>query len=620
MAAGLPATAAPHHAASGETYSFVFHDADLKQVAQEVLGAAGVPYVIEGGATARLTFRIEQRLTREQLLAAFEAVLNAQGLALVRNGDQVVITPEAKAKGSAAIRRAGEPSSGSGYELVAVPLAYAEPSEVAKALEAISSSSPVVYANDKLGLLLLGGAGRDLKSTLETIKIFDQDAFADSKIRWFELNQGQATQVAAELDRIAQGAHLSGVTIVPLRRLNGIIVFARSADTLSELARWVTKLDAPGKDAGTGLFVYHPKATSAEALARTLNAVIGAQTTGELQSTTADYVGSRTGSTVAAPITAAPATTTTVSSSQTTAQPDDPVRIGVDKETNTLIVFASGARWVQVQRILTEIDRAPRQILIEASILEVTLGKTFEFGVDWKLVSNNLTAGAINNKTGEVAASFPGLSVTYVDSNIEAAIRALGTRTAVEVMSAPKIIALDNRTAHLQVGDQVPVVTQSSQSQSSANAPLTNTVDYRNTGVILDVTPRVAGDDSLVLEVSQEVSNVARTSTSGIDSPTIQQRRFASALILKDGGLVALGGLISSNRSNNDSGVPGLKDAPVIGRLFRSQSRSVDRTELIVLLTAKVLRDQASTDAAMADLFHDMHDLQVHGLLPASSS
>jgi general secretion pathway protein D len=165
----------------------------------------------------------------------------------------------------------------------------------------------------------------------------------------------------------------------------------------------------------------------------------------------------------------------------------------------------------------------------------------------------------------------------------------------------------------------VPVTTQSAQSTVTAGSPLVNSVDYRSTGVILNVTPRIAGDDRLVLDVSQEVSQVAKTDTSTINSPTIQQRKFESSLILQDGKSVALGGLISTNRSNNESGVPFLKDAPIIGALFKSHSRDDTRSELIVLLTAKIISDDASAKRAMDDLAADMHELQSRGLFDAKS-
>jgi general secretion pathway protein D len=246
----------------------------------------------------------------------------------------------------------------------------------------------------------------------------------------------------------------------------------------------------------------------------------------------------------------------------------------------------------------------------------VTLGRQFQFGVDWSLFEAHLRIGSIGNRTGEVAPTFPGLSITYLNDNIEAAVRALGAKTDIQVVSAPKIISLDNRTARLQVGDQVPIVTQSAQSTVTPDASLVSSIDYRSTGVILTVTPRISGGDRVVLDVSQEVSSVAQTNSSGIDSPTIQQRRFESSLVLQDGQTVALGGLISSNRSNSNSGVPGLKDVPVLGALFRSEGRDHSRSELIILLSARIISDAASANRVMEELATDMQELQRRGLLP----
>jgi general secretion pathway protein D len=595
-----------------EAYTFAFQNAEIAQVVQEVLGQAGQPYVLDPAVSGKITFRIEQRLTRDQLLAALEAVLGANNVAMVRNGDQLMITPQAKAKSTAVIRRSAEGLRGAGYEIVAVPLGYAQPSEVARALEAIAAADTVLYSNDKLGLLLLGGSGQELKSALDTLKVFDQSAFQDAKIRWFELRQAQASTVASEIERIVQGAGLVGVTVVPLKRLNGLIIFGRSPDALGEIGKWVDRLDTPGRDMSSTLYVYRPQFASAEALARTLGGVLGAGN-GQPLPQAAPTAPVSPGRDVQGSAGAAPAP---AMASMGTGTGEDEARVGLDRESNTLLVFASPSKWVQVQRILGEIDRPQRQIMIEASIVEVTLGKTFEFGVDWNVFSGNLQIGSVNNGEGDVQPTFPGLSVSYFNNDIEAALRALGSRTAIEVISRPKIIAVDNRAARLQVGDQVPVVTQRAQNTGAGDAPVINSIDYRSTGVILNVTPRIVGDSRLVLDVSQEVSSVGRTRTSGIDSPTIQQRRFESTLVLENGATVALGGLISSTQSDGDSGVPWLKDVPAVGSLFKSQTRDRTRSELIVLLSARILDDKASVDRAMGDLARDMLELQRRGLLP----
>jgi general secretion pathway protein D len=294
---------------------------------------------------------------------------------------------------------------------------------------------------------------------------------------------------------------------------------------------------------------------------------------------------------------------------------EDAVRIGVDNDSNTLLISGPPAQWIQIQRILQEIDVAPRQILIEASIVEVTLTNDFQFGVDWSVMGNNLAATSINSSSGTVAASTPGLALTFLGNDIKGALNTLSAKTNVQVVSAPKIVTLDNQAAQLQVGDQVPIITQSAQSTSSAGAPVVSSVDYRNTGIILNVTPRISGDDKIVLIVDQEVSSTVETTTSGIDSPTIQQRSFNSTVVVPSGKVVALGGLISTNKSTSRSGVPWLADVPGLGALFRTDTKNNDRTELIVLISAKIIQNPASLDRVMTDLLADMKEIKKSALI-----
>jgi len=612
---GAPAAwAAPAGRATAEhaeAYTFAFLDAEISQVAEEILGKAlGLTYTLDPSITGKMSFRIDRKLTRSQLLEAFEAALAANEVVMVRQGDTLALLPRSKAKGAAGLRTSGERHARAGYELVAVPLSYAMPSEVAKALEAVGTGGVVVYQNDKQGLLMLGGDQRELEAASQLIHVFDRNGLDGSKIRWFPLEKAPATVVAGDLEKVLQTSGASGVAVVPLKRLNGLFVFARTPEALDRVGEWVAKLDQAQNDQGTQLFVYRPRNVSAESLGQTLSSVLS----GRSSSTTATTA-TGPAATAGAP-SAAPQPAATLQAESFTTTDDDPVRVGIDKQSNALLISASPSRWQQIQRILGEIDRPPVQVLIEATVLEVTLGDDFRFGVDWSLLGANgrLKVTSSGNTSGAVAPAFPGLGVTFLDNDISVAIDALRSKTAVEVVSAPKIMALDNHVAHLLVGDQVPVVTQSAQSSTAPGAPLVTTTDYRSTGVILNVTPRVTGDDRVTIEVSQEVSSVAKTTTSGIDSPTIQQRKFDSSLLLKDGGTVALGGLISSNRSRGRSGVPFLQNAPVVGALFRQESKSLDRTEMIVLLTVRILRDDTSSEKVTKDLIADMHEIEDRGL------
>lgn len=176
------------------------------------------------------------------------------------------------------------------------------------------------------------------------------------------------------------------------------------------------------------------------------------------------------------------------------------------------------------------------------------------------------------------------------------------------------MLVLDNHLAQLQVGNQVPIVTQTGQSTETAGAPVINSVQYLNTGVILSVTPRISGD-RIYLDIDQVVSSVTPTSTSGIDSPTIEDREVQTSLTLENGGLVAIGGLISTSKSVSDTGIPWIMDIPVLGMLFKTHSKTTARTELIVLITARIVPDKVASDRVMADLLADMREIEKRGLL-----
>jgi general secretion pathway protein D len=621
-----------------ESFTFAFRDAEIAQVAEEILGAAlGVPYTIDPAVTGKVSFRIDRRLTRAQLLEAFEAALAVNDVAVLRQGDSLVLAPRDKARSSATLRDPGSISGSrrGGYDVVAVPLSFSTPSEVAKALEAMTGTKAVLYSNDKLGLIVLGGSGSELQATLETIKVLDRNVFEGARIRWFDLRQAPAGAVSADLSKIMATAGVQGVSVSPLSRLNGLIVSARTETAMNEVAGWITRLDTPSRDLSTQLYVYRPRSASAASLAKTLSQVLGTsddkagsdlggrQDDGERVSTGA---GADSRSDGGRNDSGSSSTSSSSSPSSGRGEVDfggrqaleDGVRIGVDRDSNTLIVRAPPARWMSLQQTLLEIDRPASQVMIEASIIEVSLTNDFRFGVDWSAVSGNgkLRGNSINNEDGVVGAKFPGFSITYLGGDIDAAVNALGSHSVIDVVSAPKMITLDNHKARLQIGDQVPIITQTATNTTTSTPAIVSTVEYRDTGVILEVTPRISGDDKVVVDIAQEVSGVAKTLTSGIDSPTIQQRKLSSTLVLQDGAVVALGGLISHRNTDSNSGVPGLKDVKLLGNLFKSKSKDSARTELVVLLTVHIMRDPASSSQVTRDLLADMREIESRGLLP----
>lgn len=615
LAAPAGGGAAVRVQSQAQAYAFAFQDATISQAAQEVLGSAlGLAYTLDPEVTGKITLRIDQRLTRAQLFEAFEAALEANGVTMVRTGDSVIVEPIAKAKTAVGIRAPGEAAAAVGYSVVAVPLSYAIPSEVAKALAVMGRKELVLYTDDKLGLIVLGGTAKEIAVAEDTLRVLDQSGLQATRVRWFELNQALARDVGQELQQIIKAAGASGLTVLPLPRLNGVLVFARTGRSLDEATAWIQKLDVPSKEERQTLWIYRPTNLSADSLAGTLRSVFGG---GGGSDSSTESKSSSAGPAGAARPGGPSSASESVEASDSHGSPGQgSVRVGVNKDSNVLIVTALPSEWIQIQRVLEQTDRPPGQVLIEASILEVTLSDEFRFGVDWQVVSGStLTATFADNKAGSLAQVFPGLSVNYLSKSITATVNALKAKTDVEVVSAPKLVVLDNHSAKLQVGDQVPITTQSAQSTTAAGAPLVSNTDYRDTGVIMTVTPRISGEDQVVIDIDQQVSAVAQTTTSDINSPTIQQRRLQSTLLLKDGGTVALGGLISTGRTKGRSAVPFVSRIPGLGVAFKSTDDQTHRTEMIVLLTAKIAHDAGESEHLLDKLSADMKDIGARGLL-----
>ena len=273
-------------------------------------------------------------------------------------------------------------------------------------------------------------------------------------------------------------------------------------------------------------------------------------------------------------------------------------KVVVDEPMHTLVIQTVPSEYQRILRILRRLDVAGTQVIIEASIAEVTLTDELKFGVKWFFEKGNHSFTFTDAASGAVASAFPGFSYFLAAKNINVALDALSSITKVNVISTPTITVMDNRTAMLQVGDQVPIQTQSSQSTVVTGGPILSAIQMIDTGVILSVTPHVNDNGRVQLEIEQEVSTATPTTSSGIDSPTIQQRRVRTAVAVPDGEAVALGGLIQERNTVNKNAMPVLGDIPVLGNAFGTKDDQINRTELLIIIRPRVVRD--SEDARRA--------------------
>ena len=277
------------------------------------------------------------------------------------------------------------------------------------------------------------------------------------------------------------------------------------------------------------------------------------------------------------------------------------VRITADAATNSVLIYASPESYRVIERALNQIDRPKAQVAIDVTIAEVTLNDQLNYGVQWYL--ETALGPILNTSSGQgltTAGAPPGFNVTIGNgATPHAIINALHQLTDVKILSNPSLVVVDNQAATLEVGDQVPITTGSA-TVLSANNAVVNTVDYKNTGIILNVLPRVSPNDNVQLEIEQEISSVPQNSANL--TPTISERKVKSTIDVVSGQMVLLAGLVSDTQTKTRDGIPLFDQLPVIGGAFGSTGKSTERTELIILIRPKVIHDGADASEVAEQL------------------
>lgn len=375
------------------------------------------------------------------------------------------------------------------------------------------------------------------------------------------------------------------------------------------MREWIQRLDVGGNASGRRIYVYDVQHDRAEVLAESLKDVFG------IGGGAYDSNPAKSGAAKSPLQSQAPA-----SGDGENLQGFEGLgmRIVPNASNNSILVLASPNEYSAIQAALKRMDRPALQVLIEATLAEITLNDELKFGVQWEFLNDGNITTLSQNGSGAVSQSFPGFSYLHTGTDFIASLNALDSITDVQVISSPRLMILNNQEAKISVGDQVPILTQQAVSAETDNARVVNSVSQRDTGVILSVQPRVNNSGMVTLDIAQEVSAVVPTTTSGIDSPTIQERSITSTVTVRDGESVILGGLISESNSTGKSGVPFLARIPVLGWLFGASTLSNQRTELIVFIRPRVVRDQSEMKALTEDLRSEFRRTFDHAQIPSA--
>jgi general secretion pathway protein D len=582
----------------GGATSLNFEAADIRDIAKTVLAdILGESYIVDPKVVGTISLRTTRPLPRDAMLPTLESVLRMNGFIMVKENGIFKIMPTAAAKGSLSPKMAGKQP---GFTVQVVPLKYIGSREMAKILEGFSPDPGAIKADELRNLLLVAGTQNEIQHMLDTVEMFDVDWLSGMSVGLFTLQNADVKAVDAEFNKIFSDKSLNPlagvVRLIPLERLNGFVVISPQPHYLEEAKIWLERLDHAGTTGGTRLFVYHVQNGKAEVLADLLNQTFGKSGQTAPRSTPAASVapgstGMEIKSTAFGATAAKPATTSTPVAGSTLSISDESgsseVRVVADKENNALLILSNAAGYDKIEAALRKLDAAPRQVLIEVMIAEVTLGDELKYGIEWSLTSGSRKSFQLDNdKAAGIGALIPGFSYALANAagGVKAVLNMIGSDSKVNVLSSPHIMVADNQTAKIQVGESLPI-----QQQTLSTTGTFSATSYLDTGIMLSVTPRINAGGLVNLDITQEYSVPGITdATSSTNPPSISKRSTKTQVTVQSGETMVIGGMISEKSLNSSAGLPILSSIPLLGGLFGTTDRSTTKTELILLITPRV--------------------------------
>jgi general secretion pathway protein D len=642
-------------------YTLNFENAPVASVAKSILGdILGVGYVIDPRAQGSISLSSGRPIAKKDILFVLENALRANNLIMVRDNTGYRITPANDGSVGAIDQADGVGVSEPGYGMTVIPLKYVSGITLSRLLEGFAARPGAIRTDPSGTILMVIGNGSERQSALDTVRSFDVDWMRGQSVGIYPVSNSAPEPLVAELEKIMDsgesGLSHNLVKFQVVTRQNAIMVVAAKPDLLRTAATWISRLDSPNS-AASGVKVYKVRYGEAKQIAQLLNEIFVGGSSGSSLDSASNEVSPSSG---AAPLTPAErltggrpppsinnaatganngaqplaagnatsgipaaantgAATSTAGAAATGGGILPGVRITADVVNNSVLIYANQENYRIIERTLNQLDRPKLQVAIDVTIAEVTLNDSLSYGVQFYL--NNQYGAIINSATGQPTAATsapPGFNI-LVGNNAtpHAIINALHGLTDVKILSNPSLVVVDNQPATLEVGDQVPISTGSATVLSTSNT-VVNTVDYKNTGIILHVQPRVNSNGNVLLDIEQEISAVPQTESASL-TPTISQRKVKSSISVASGQMVLLAGLVSETQAASRSGVPVLDQLPLIGGAFGTTGKSTVRTELIIFIRPQIIRDGADASMVAEELRSKMRGGKIGALsLPAA--
>lgn len=589
-----------------------FDNADLRDVISTVSSITGENFILSPGLEARITIHSARKIPSKDVLGVFEAILEVNGMSLVRAGDFYKIVKNTTAKQRPVdVQKSKEPGSllpGDRPVTQIVPVEYVPAKEVSSVLKSLLSPSGSIIPSPRNNLLIINDTASNIRRLLEILKEIDVNAFDNTRISFFRPKYSDVKTLFNELTEILNALNLSreGVALVPIERINGLIVFSASPSLLKAVEGWIKRLDEE-VITGQNIFVYHVQNVKAESIAEVLKTLYKSDDKKPLQRTARPLVRRKKPSGKSPFLMAK--------------SPEySRVEITVFEPTNTLVILASPGVYKNIQETIKKLDLYPKEVLIEVVIAEVTLTGTDQLGIQWSVLQDlegNLE-GLIQSRSGQTEVPSytlpPTLGTGSADTSVTAGglsyllfrperfvalLHALASRGRLNILSSPKLLVRDQEEASIEVGSEIPIATSSTQTAETTST-IAQTIEYRTVGIKLKIKPSINDERTVVLDIEQEVSDQLPNVTVGQEGftfPAFSTRKTKTSIIVPDGQGIVIGGIMKERKEKNYQGVPLLSSIPVLGNLFRYPVSRNDKTELIVFLTPHVVVNRSEADA-----------------------
>lgn len=622
----VPDTTTSHRKTKGSgegSYSLNFDDADLGEVAKVVLSdILGQNYVLSPKVTGKVTLQTTDPLSKDELIPTLEMLLRMNNAVLIKDASIYHIEPASEALYSSNFAAPGVAGK-TGYQVRVIPVRNVAVQDLVEVIKPLVQDKTILNVDGTRNILIASGTPDELGRVLDMVSTFDTDVLKGRSFALFPLAHVDPETVIKELEEVFSKKTKDGESeffrFIPIERMNAIMAITHQAHYLTDIETWIARLDRTNTATGGGVNVYKVQHVDAIELADTLNDIFGS---GQRSDKSAKLAPGKKSVKVSnkqsdkadkTPKTAAPG----IGSGGSTATGDakvanvGDVKIIADAANNAVVIVATAQEYGVILPIIKQLDVMPLQVLIDATIAEVTLKDELAYGIQWFLKEGNTDVGSGLGKaslsdialSGAAASATGGLSLLQNSGTVKALLSAQATNNNVNVISSPSLMVLNNQEASIQVGNEIPVRTSQSTNVTNVNQTgsligsgtqtsgglVTSGIQQRKTGVKLTVKPRVNANGLVIMDIEQSVEDAQETKTSGIDSPSIQTREITSSVAVQSGETIVLGGLIKDDGTDNQAGIPFLHELPLIGPMFGNTTKKKNKTELVVLITPRVV-------------------------------